>query len=97
ELVGSGRRPVGDWEPVVVSTSITDTKGFALLSETIERHEAWLNHSGQGAARKRQRRIHHAASLVHRCVVERMAGLLETGDDHPLDVFYEMFADSLAA
>lgn len=62
--------PAEAWVPPVLLTSIHDVASIHGLSAAIDRHQAWLQHSGSDRTRRTERARYRLRSLLERRVAE---------------------------
>jgi len=66
------------WEPAIVMTQMRDQATVAELSETIDRHQAWIRGRNDVSQRRLQRQRYRLRSLMDRWVQESMSEVPKT-------------------
>jgi LAO/AO transport system kinase len=76
-MLSMGEWPPGRWKPPIVSTAAaaSDRAGLDDLVERIGQHQAWLDSSGELAARRRTRAREEIAAIAVAVLRERMGAL----------------------
>jgi LAO/AO transport system kinase len=76
-MLSMGEWPEGRWKPPIVSTAATasDRAGLDDLLERIGQHQAWLDSSGELAARRQTRAREEIAAIAVAVLRERMGAL----------------------
>jgi LAO/AO transport system kinase len=76
-MLSMGEWPAGRWKPPIVSTSAaaSDRAGLDDLTERIGQHQAWLDSSGELAARRQTRAREEIAAIAVAVLRERMGAL----------------------
>jgi len=76
-MLSMGEWPPGRWKPPIVSTaaSASDRAGLDDLVERIGQHQAWLDSSGELAARRQTRAREEIAAIAVAVLRERMGAL----------------------
>jgi LAO/AO transport system ATPase len=76
-MLSMGEWPPGRWKPPIVSTAATasDRAGLDDLVERIGQHQAWLDSSGELAARRQTRAREEIAAIAVAVLRERMGAL----------------------
>jgi LAO/AO transport system kinase len=62
-----------DWRPPIVQTVAVESKGITELLEAIDRHQAYLGVSGEGAGRRRLRAASELETILRESLFERLA------------------------
>ena len=76
-MLSMGEWPPGRWKPPIVSTAVaaSDRAGLDDLVERIGQHQAWLDSSGELAARRQTRAREEIAAIAVAVLRERMGAL----------------------
>jgi LAO/AO transport system ATPase len=76
-MLSMGEWPEGRWKPPIVSTAAaaSDRAGLDDLLERIRQHQAWLDSSGELAARRQTRAREEIAAIAVAVLRERMGAL----------------------
>ncbi|HEV2371586.1 MAG TPA: methylmalonyl Co-A mutase-associated GTPase MeaB [Streptosporangiaceae bacterium] len=72
-MVAMAPRREGWWRPPIVTTTATAADGVAELAERVDQHWAWLDSSGEGAAR-RTARAREEVSAIALAELRRLVG-----------------------
>ena len=89
------RMQEGGWVPTIIQTSTTDAASVAALTQEIDRHQAWLQASGQWDDRRGAWRTSHVASLLGRRIGEVLAELGPQERAQPIGALYATVLDRI--
>ena len=89
------RMQEGGWVPTIIQTSTTDAASVAALAQEIDRHQAWLQASGQWEDRRGAWRTSHVASLLGRRIGEVLAELGPQERAQPIGALYATVLDRI--